>query len=199
MGSRLDKAYEEILNQFRNSDTILTYLEAVFNRIEDLDAVLGDLLNKRGIETAEGVWLDIIGAIVGYARPVEYILSENIFTFKDSGTDPDDSDKAFADGPPVTHGGYFQDLYGVYIDGAPLMGDDDYRVLLRAKIAATNADPSLPSIGRFISEAFGVDFEISVPTSGYISIQLETGTAPAVRFAIQKFAPVAAGVDHYVV
>lgn len=199
MGFRLDTAYEELLNQFQDAPGILSFLEAVFNRVEDTDQLLADLLLKRDLETAEGVWLDIIGAIVGYGRPAEYILDDNIFTFVDQSTDPSDPAKSFADDSPATYGGYFQDLDGVHPANAELVGDDDYRVLIKAKIAATNSAPSLPAIGRFISESFGIGFAIAVPVAGYIVIELDAGTEPIVRFAIRKFAPVMGGVDLYVV
>lgn len=199
MGFRLDNAYGELLNQFRDATGILSFLEAVFNRIEDTDQLLADLLTKRDLETAEGFWLDIIGAIVGYARPADLIPDGNIFTFKDQGADLDDPNKSFADGPPITQGGYFQDLGGVYYSNAQLIDDDQYRLLIKAKIAATNASPSLPSIGRFISETFNIPFTMTVPVKGYIKIELTGSVEPAVRFAIQRFAPVAAGVDLYVV
>lgn len=199
MGFRLDTAYDELLNQFRDSTGILSFLEAVFNRVEDTDELLADLLMKRDLENAEGIWLDYIGAIVGLVRPAEYIPDSNIFTFKDEETDPDDPDKSFADGPPITHGGYFQSLDGVHYPDAELVDDDEYRIFLKAKIASTNASPSLPSIGRFMSETFGVSFTISVPTPGYMVIELGTLVEPAVRFAIRKFAPVAGGIYLYVI
>lgn len=199
MGFRLDTAYDELLDQFRNSTGILSFLEAVFNRIEDTDQVLADLLTKRDLESAEGVWLDYIGAIVGFPRFAEYIPAENTFTVKDDPFDPDDQDLGFADGPPITYGGYFQTINGTQVTDGTLADDDTYRTFLKAKIASTNASPSLPSIGRFITKAFAIDFTITVPVKGYIVIELESGVSPDVRFAIKRFAPVAGGVDLYVV
>lgn len=201
MGYRLDRAYGELLNQFRDAPGILSFLEAIFNRIEDTDGLLAALLTKRDLESAEGVWLDILGAIVGVRRPVALIPDENIFTMKNVG-DPDDPDLSFGDAVPPTSGGYFQTLAGVRFPDAGLVDDDTFRVFLKAKIYSTSSSPSLPGIGRFISEGFGIDpadFEITVPKSGYIQIELDSAVDSTVRFAIRTFAPVAAGVDLYVV
>ena len=199
MGYRLDIAYGELLNQFRDSPRFLSLIDGIFNRVEDTDDLLADLLTKRDLETASGYWLDIIGEILGFRRPTEFVPGDQTFQFKELETDPDDPDEGFADGPPITVGGYFGDVDGIHFPEAPLVDDDEYRTLLKAKARATNASPSLPSIGRFITDAFSVGFTITVPARNYIVIELDAGTDSLIQYAIKRFAPVAGGVNLYVI
>lgn len=202
MGFRLDNAYSELPNQYVDSQGILQLLEAIFTIIEDTDILLADLLTKRDLNSAEGVWLDMIGGIVGYPRPAGLILDNNIFTFKTSPPGADDPDKSFGDTATPGAGGYFQGVHGVNLTDGTLVDDDTYRIFLKAKIASkeAEADVSLVELDNFISETFGIDFITTEPAACYVEVRILTPDPhPAVRYAIKEFAPITGGVDLYVI
>ncbi len=86
-------AQTRILDQFKDRPKMLAMLEAIFDRVDNIEDVLIYLRDYRGLETAEGVWLDIIGDIVGIERPPLEQGYATIFAFKDTEDDLDDPHK----------------------------------------------------------------------------------------------------------
>lgn len=74
-------ATEHLMNQFQNSVDFKKLLRVAFNRILDSDEVLYNLENKTDINNATGVWLDILGRIVGLKRPPAEFDQNKLFTY----------------------------------------------------------------------------------------------------------------------
>jgi len=190
MSVKGDKMQSRPLNQFQVTARLLSLLDAVNNRFEDSDAVLDYLLYYRFLDTASGVWLDTLGTIIGLARP--YTERDDIFTFKTVGE---------ADDTTLSYGSVGGTGNGVYssLTGTPtttLVDDTVYRALLKARIFATFAEPTIPNIYLFIKAAFNdTESVITVTTPGTVEVELVTALTNGERRLLEQVAPVAAGFE----
>jgi len=184
-----EKMKARLLNQFSVSTQLKELLDIINNRFDDSDTVLEDLLFKRWIDTAEGVWLDALGVLIGIPRPFGEF--EDIFEYKAIG-DPDDPDHSFGTVGGGT-GGRYTTLNG--LPNSTPATDDVYRVYLKAKSAATEAGPTIPEIWAFINSAFGIDATLAVNTVGNIEVTIPTALTGVERRLLVNLAPVAAGVS----
>lgn len=94
--TRQDLAAGRALNQFLASPGVMDLINAMMARLDDTEDVLLKLRDFRGIDTATGVWLDIIGDIVGIERPSKEQPYGTIFAFHGGdGDEIDDHYKGF--------------------------------------------------------------------------------------------------------
>ena len=130
-------AISRLATQFRESTNLINYIKALLIEADTLEQVFCDLLEKRWIDTAEGVQLDILGAIVGQSR--EFIDAE-IFDYFGFFDNP--QAQSFGSTEDVSIGGRFK-----FIDepttGIRQLTDDEYRLFIRARISR-NTTSSTP-------------------------------------------------------
>jgi hypothetical protein len=107
---------------------LIAYIKALLYEADSLESVLRDLLEKRWIETATGVNLDILGSIVGQTR--EFIDAE-IFDYFGFADNP--IAQSFGTLSDVGIGGRFR-ILGEATQGIRLLTDDEYRVFIKARI-----------------------------------------------------------------
>lgn len=86
MGARLTRALSRIPDEFVGQPFYQAFMTSIVARLEESDQILADLATMRWIDTAEGVWLDTVGEIVGIPRFYEPI-TEGIFTYNGLGPD----------------------------------------------------------------------------------------------------------------
>lgn len=123
-----DLAVSRLATQYRDSVKLIAYIKSLLYEADTLEQVFKDLLEKRWIETATGVNLDILGSIVGQTR--EFIDAE-IFEYF-----------GFADNPIAQSFGTLSDpgLGGRFIEigestvGIRLLSDEEYRLFIKARI-----------------------------------------------------------------
>jgi hypothetical protein len=84
MGARLNRALSRIPDEFKDQPMYRQLMTAIVNRMEETDTIIADLATMRWIDSAEGVWLDTVGEIIGIPRFYEP-LTEGIFTYRDMG------------------------------------------------------------------------------------------------------------------
>jgi len=190
--SRLTTAYERLLNQFQNRPKWLAFLAVLFARMQDSDDMIVELATKRHIDTAEGIWLNQVGEIIGLVRPEAFESDDYIFTYKDIG-DPDDVDKAFATVPATTGGKYQDALGGLTIDGVP-MADDDYRQAIKGKAWTTGKFGSLKNITLFCREVFGFEADVTSPITGFVLVTPREYITAQQKWLTELLAPLIAGV-----
>jgi len=188
------QAIERLLNQYSDAPDEQALITDIFARIEDSNDILNDLLTLRDIDSAEGVWLDILGAIVGVERPYKELSSDYIFTFKSNPADPDDPDKAFYD-PGGPTGGYYQSFEGLRDPSGDLASDTDYRKLVKGKAIANHVIGNIDDIGLFIQGGFGVVSEVTDPIQGEVEVELVSALTQGERRAVERLAPLSAGVN----
>lgn len=156
----LEEARGRVTEQFIGAPVFDKYLQLLIDDSLELQSVLKDLLEKRGLDTATGVNLDIIGNIVGQPR---VLIDADLLTFFGF------------------QGEWHSDSYGtihdtsvgsVWWDGKATMtgnitlNDDLYRLLIKAKIAknVTNATPE--DIMRFANFIFNTSGSTIVSEGG---------------------------------
>lgn len=194
-----EQALSRRLNQQlgrQNGEAFLTLCAEFF---DDYLAAIVNLQTYVWLDTAEGVWQDRIGEIVGCTRPMEEEM-ERVFRVRDT-TDPD-YDELHGFGELI--GGVDSGIGGLIwssVTGIPttaVASTETFYYYILAKIAATNADASIPGIARFIKNAFDVDCTITVPQVGHINIELLDVTDLRQRRFIGLFLPVIAGVSCHI-
>jgi hypothetical protein len=188
------QALSRLLNQYSDATRIIDLLTDIFARIEDSNDILDDLLNLRDLDSATGVWLDVLGVIVGVERPYKELSSAFIFTFKSNPADPDDPDKAFYD-PGGPTGGYYQSYEGLRDPSGDLADDTEYRKLVKAKALANHVVGTIDDIALFIHGAFGVVSDVQDPISGEVEVELASALSQSERRAVEQLAPLLAGVN----
>jgi len=130
-------AESRLATQYRDSLKLIAYIKALLHEANTLESVLRDLLEKRWIDTAVGVNLDILGSIVGQSR--EFIDAEvfDYFGFADNPIA-----QSFGTLSDIGIGGRFRAL-GEETQGIRLLTDDEYRIFIKARILR-NSTSSTP-------------------------------------------------------
>lgn len=148
----LEQARSRVTEQLKEKPVFDRYLQLMVDGSLEVQQVLKDLMQKRSIDTAEGVQLDILGEIVGQPRT---LINADLFSF-------------------FGFMGHWQsDSYGsldlegvgsVWWDGEAssagniTLNDDLYRLLIRAKIAknSTRATPEdIMELANFVFDTGG--------------------------------------------
>jgi len=141
----IEKGIARLAYQFGNSIKFQEFLEAFLQQLQDLQISELQLLNERYLDTAVGVQLDGIGEIVGLPRPEKAIDVAGLFGFLD-----DPTSVGFGDINDSDIGGNFWDGISEYV----LVGDDLYRLLIRAKIIENKTAMVVDDTLRLISFTF---------------------------------------------
>jgi hypothetical protein len=196
MGARATKAISRLLNQFTDGPNWLALLTAFMARPEDTDIVLEGLLLERTIDTAEGVWLDQVGDIVGYPRPAEEVGDSGIFTLKAVG-DADNSAQGLSS-LGALDGGVLTSLVGLPTGNTA--SDTVYRQYLYGKVRATYSGSGYADVFTFIDFVFGTGTCSAVTSDdvGVVKIELATSLSGAERRIVEQLAPRSAGVELYI-
>lgn len=130
-------AISRLATQFRESTNLINYIRALLIEADTLEQVFCDLLEKRWLDTAEGVQLDILGAIVGQSR--EFVDAE-VFDYFGFADNP--QAQSFGSVDDISLGGRFR-FIDEPITGIRQLSDDEYRAFIRARITR-NGTQSTP-------------------------------------------------------
>ena len=130
----LAEARSRYTAQFKDKDVFDRHIQLLLSESTKLQAVFKQLLQQRSLDTAQGVYLDRLGAIIGLERGFlpATVLQGSYFGFFD---DPDAL--PFGD-LESTAGGIFFDLQD-QLDGNSPWTDEIYRMFLKAKIFANTS------------------------------------------------------------
>lgn len=193
MGTRVNLAVSRILSQFSASQRYVELLTAIITRLEEVDDLLASLATLRWIDSAEGVWLDGVGVIVGIPR----FYDENpgpFFTYKSAYPGTDDPTLAYSGLPGPPTGGRYQSVFG--IDADTLIDDDTYRLWIKAKAKTTGSAGTLRDIWIFINEALAITNH-TVETGGtrLVTVQTPAPLTPWKQGKIRQWAPINSGID----
>lgn len=124
----LEEARGRVTEQFKNKDVFDRFLQLLISESLTLQSELTKLMQLRSIDTASGAQLDIIGDIVG--KPRGLISSEAFKFFGFSGNSQAGNMGSATD---AQVGSPFWSL-GTPLTGSRPPTDDEYRLLLKAKI-----------------------------------------------------------------
>jgi hypothetical protein len=190
MGARANKAISRLLDQFSDTNNLTALITALAARFEDTDIVLEGLLLYRTINTAEGVWLDQVGDILGLPRPAVGVPDNEAFTLKSVG-DPDNADLGLSS-LGAMDGGKLS--YASFATDPSLATDTVYREYLFGKANATTSDVTVPAIDLSIKNTFATESIVDSPSTEVVTIELVTALTGSQRRIVEQYAPVKAGV-----
>ena len=122
------------VSQYTNSPLFKSWLESYFNRTDDICEAFGSLELFFAIDSATGVWLDLIGEIIGQPREVLDSALINYFSFDniDPLTSGFDIGK-FWNGEPI-------------VAGNVLVDDITYRKLIKARAFKNSSSTTIEDI-----------------------------------------------------
>ena len=141
----LTEARDRCTEAFKDQDIFDRYLQVLLTDNTELQGVLKDLMQKRSIDTAEGVQLDNIGEIVGQKR--ELLDTELLKFFAFDGY-PDA--QTYGDLDDRSVGGVFYSL-GDPLAGNTVLNDIQYRLFIKAKIIKNNTNVTPNQFLSFLS------------------------------------------------
>lgn len=147
----LEEARSRVTFQFSDKPMFDKFVQLMLANNIDIQLALKDLMQKRSIDTAEGVQLDIIGEIVGQPRTLIDTALLKYFAF-DGVLDGE----GYGSLDDLTVGGNWYSL-GQPLAGNTLLNDEQYRLFIKAKILKnrTNATPN--DFLEFIKFVYGTE------------------------------------------
>ena len=130
-----------LIQQWRDSPRLRALAEAVLEVVEEeLVSPLAALERQMDFDTAEGVWLDHIGARLGLRRPATLATEFDFFGFEGSGG-------------VGFHQGIFATVNPALSPRVPV-GDEYYRRLLRMRAEVLLGDGTVDALDRAIGNVF---------------------------------------------
>ena len=133
---------ERIATQYVESEKFLALLKGIVGEVEKLTCAMCECLIYRWIDTAEGINLDALGAIVGQPRVSVTGIADEFFGFYGN---------IFALG--FEKGRFIGP--GDSTSGATVLQDPEYRLFIRAKAFANQSASTPDEIARHIFLVFG--------------------------------------------
>jgi len=130
-------AISRLSTQFKESTNLINYIKSLLVESNTLEQVFCDIIEKRWIDTAEGVQLDILGSIVGQSR--EFIDAE-VFQYFGFAVNPQSQSFGSLSDPAI--GGRFRFAKEPVV-GLRQLIDDEFRKFIRARIVR-NSTQSTP-------------------------------------------------------
>ena len=122
-----------ITTQFQDKEIFKRYLRLLLTGIQEALSVERDLIQKRDIDSATGAQLDIIGEIVGQPRILIITVLYPFFGYEGAL-----AANSFGTYYNNQLGGYWYS-YGGKIGGDVTLNDEQYRLIIKAKIIKNNA------------------------------------------------------------
>ncbi|NMX42961.1 DUF2612 domain-containing protein [Pseudomonas sp. WS 5407] len=139
----IERAKSRVINEYRDKPRITKWLALLPEIANDhLEKALGQVYGSYDVDTVTGEQLDIIGRIVGVARPILRGAAYDVFGYAGN-----DAYTNFNIAP------YIGD--GTMVD-APL-NNDLYRKLIKAKIARNVSDGTIDSIIQLVEMIIGIE------------------------------------------
>lgn len=147
----LTLAESRLATQFRDSENLINYLRALMVEAPNLEQVFRDIIDQRWLDTAEGVNLDILGAIVGQPRILVNASIVYYFGFTGaSGAQP------FGTLVDDSIGGRFRS-YKEPTAGNRELTDTEYRAFIKSRIVKNSITPTIPQMISFFRFLFNTD------------------------------------------
>lgn len=151
-------AISRLATQYRESANLIDYIRTLLLEADTLEEVYQDLLTERWLDTAVGVQLDILGAIVGQPRT---LIDSSVLTFFGFDTAPGAG--SFGDENNTGLGARFR-ADGESTTGVLRLSDPEYRVFVKAKVLKNVTDCTADDVAEHVR------FLTSAPTAYVIDV-----------------------------
>lgn len=142
MSADITKYLDYITSEYRNQPNFVSVVSAVVQPLADENQVVQEFPLDYDLDVAVGAQLDTVGLWIGQSRYLSEPLTNVYFSFDIAGLGFDQG----------TWLGPFDPTSGLVA-----LPDDEYRVLLRAKIANNQWDGTVPSAYKFMAPVFPGD------------------------------------------
>lgn len=153
-----------ITTQFQDKDIFNRYLRLLKTGLQEALLVCKDLMQKRDIDSATGAQLDIIGDIVGQPR---VLIDTDLYPF--FGFQGDLVANSFGTYYNNQIGGYWYS-YGGKIGGDVTLNDEQYRLIIKARIIKNNAKGLNEDYIKFGNFVFGTKISFEDDHSGKCTV-----------------------------
>ena len=145
----LDEARSRVTEQFKDKPMFDKFVQLMLANNINIQFALKDLMQKRSIDTAQGIQLDIIGNIVGQPRT---LLSTSLIRYFAFQGYPEA--QSIGDIGDATIGGSFFN-FGDPLSGNTLLNDEQYRLFIKAKIIKNSTTATAEEMIKFIRFVYG--------------------------------------------
>jgi hypothetical protein len=186
MTDRIKQARDLLIQQYKESANLVGLIDAHSTQLQSLDDTDYKLLYERGIDTAVGANLDVIGKIVVLERPYTDPDPEEVFTF----ANPGNIGGGYTDTENSVVGGYWIGLDP--IDNQKY-SDSLYRFILRAKIIYNTTKATLQEMYEYTQFVFGVE-SVILEGIGYVDVNIARRIGRQENEILAATFPRAAGV-----
>jgi len=161
-----EKVITRLSTAYRDSTNLINYIKALLSEANTLEEVFQSLLSDRWIDTAIGVQLDIIGAIVGQNR---ILVDSTVLSYFGFATGIGSNSFGTLSDPAV--GGRFRGI-GESTTGDRVLTDDEYRIYIRARVIKNSITPTLPQMISFLKFLFNVDQIVIIDSHMSYTVQI---------------------------
>jgi hypothetical protein len=186
MKDRVAQARGLLIQQYKEAASFGGLIDSFTGEMAEIESENDKLLNLRGLDTAQGAQLDVLGKIIVLDRPFQDPDPDDVFTFEN----PQDIGGPFTNIPGTVPGGYWIGLNPTrnarFFDGV-------YRFILRAKIIFNTSDATIEDMHRYARFVFDRPVRI-FNRVGAIDISVDRIVGRQERTILENTFPLAAGV-----
>ncbi len=154
-----------VIAQYERAENLKGFLTAVLEEATECQVALFELLEGFDLDNAKDEALNILGRWVGLPRP---LIDAGIFTYFGFFGDP--GVLGFGNLEDPGHGGRFSSVF-TPTEGIVAMGDNDYRINVRAKIVRNRTSCTVDDILEIVELIFGDSAAVVTnPTPAHITL-----------------------------
>ncbi len=135
-------AQSRTITQYRESAKFQAFIRATLAQMNELESLAWSVLDQLDVDQAEGINLDVLGELVGVSRYVPESLQLAFFGFADT-----PGAAGFGESGRADLGARFIEA-GEPATGTSYLGDPEFRLLIRARVAKNHARGT-------VSDAYG--------------------------------------------
>ncbi len=161
-----------VVLQYQHSPKFIGYLKALLAAPVELEGVLQKIALQTDIDQAQGVHLDVIGAIVGVGRIAPQSIAVQFFGFQGQA-----AALPFGQEDYPGNGGRLRDETESGF-ASSVLADPHYRLLLKAKIVKNHSKGTNEDILKGLSYLFGqggMAVQVAVNDQGGMAVQVAVG------------------------
>ena len=184
----IDDKNELLISQYKGQPNINKILDIFCGQLEEIKNAYIQLLNNRHIDVADGVQLDIIGEILGYARPYILTAPDDIFTLENNAN----LGKGFGTYTNALTGGRFVGFRN--LDGFSFLDDVNYRKRLKGKIIKNHSKGTIDDVLNYIYAIFEQMPTITIDV-GFVDLEFIIFIPPEDVQFLRETIPLPVGIN----
>lgn len=159
-------AKSRLATEYSESANLIAYIKALLVEADTLEGVIQDVIDKRWIDTATGVNLDIIGAIVGQPRN---LIDAAVLFYFGFAVNPGSQSLGKISDPSI--GGRFRSILESTVGDRELT-DEEYRLFIRARIIKNSITPTNPAMSSFLRFMFSAEQVLIIDGPMFYTVEI---------------------------